>query len=98
MANLLFVKAGNVDAPVTKELGPKQFDLSAVADGRTLNYLGLELPGLGKSSRLDAFRGPEHVVLSLSEREAVSLGKQHGGLYQVIGLRPASVNLVKAAT
>lgn len=98
MASLLLVKSGCVKEPVTKVFGSKQFTLSALTCGRGLNYLGAELPHLGEPSNLDDYRGPEHVVVSVSLGEAESIGKQQAGFYLVTDLHPATVIVIETGS
>lgn len=90
MAELLLVRSGESDDPVTKrlEIGVDEYEQSVRS--RTLHYLGAELPPIGETSRLSEFAGPDHVVLNVGRREVGRFGLDEQGFYLVEDLSPSA--------
>lgn len=89
MAELLLVRSGESETPVTKrvEIGVSEFEQSA---GKCrLHYLGADLPPIGETSRISEFSSPDHVVLNVALREVGEFGLEEQGFYLVENLSPA---------
>lgn len=91
MAELLLVRSGNADNPVTERVEMKFDDLKRFIGSRQLHYLGAELPPIGETSRVSEFSGPDHVVVNLNASETRKLSVEDRGFYVVEGVFPADV-------
>jgi len=90
---VLLVKSGNVDNPVTKilEMEPKQ--VKSQIGNRTLRYIGLELEPIGEATRMSAYAGPDHVVLNVKANNKDELGLQKAGFYLVADVNPSDLKM-----
>ncbi len=94
MAKILFVKSGEHENPVTKTSEADVKITKMLIGTRKTKFIGSTLEPIGEKSRMSDYAGPDHVVLELSESEAVELELVNGsGLYVVDGLSPAEVEL-----
>ncbi|MEW8052074.1 MAG: hypothetical protein AB2809_17075 [Candidatus Thiodiazotropha sp.] len=91
MPKLLFVKSGDHEEPVTKVLKKNIYETRSIIKSKRLKYLGLVLSPIGEESRMADFAGPVHVVLEVSESEAVELADICTGFHLVEELKPAEV-------
>jgi hypothetical protein len=91
MAELLLVRSGNAEIPVTEHFSMSVDSLRQFIGTRELHYLGEELPPIGETSRVSEFADPDHVVVNLSTEESGACGLADGGYYLVEGLSPADV-------
>lgn len=91
MAELLLVRSGNAEDPVTQRFEVAFEDLNRLIGSRQLHYLGVELPPIGETSRVSEFSDPEHVVVNVTAPEAGELSVAEQGFYVVEGLTPAEV-------
>jgi len=89
MAELLLVRSGESDSPVTKRLEMSVKELKQELGSRTLHYLGAELPPIGETSRISEFADPDHVVLSVADTEAKQFNLDGEGFYLIEDLSPA---------
>jgi hypothetical protein len=96
MGKLLIAKSGKQENPVTdtKELSISQ--LNSVIGNRKLIFLSPqseELPPLGLPSKVDGVKGPDCVVILVSEVEASSLKCKGQGFYLVDDLHPSDLTI-----
>jgi len=89
MAELLLVKSGESDSPVTKRIEMNVDELKQALGDRILHYLGAELPPIGETSRISEFSDPDHVVLDIEGVEVKQLDLDDDGFYLVEDLSPA---------
>ena len=91
MAELLLVRSGATDNPVTDRFELESGEIAQYVENRELHYLGVELPPIGETSRVSEFSGPDHVVVKLDAAETGSFSLQDEGFYVVEGLSPLDV-------
>lgn len=91
MAELLLVRSGATDSPVTERFDVEADRIEQYVGAGELHYLGAELPPIGETSRVSEFSGPDHVVMKLSAAETKKLQLQEAGYYVIEGLSPYEV-------
>jgi len=91
MAELLLVRSGDTDQPITERIPVQLDELKRFVGPRQLHYLGAELPPIGETSRVSEFTDPDHVVVNIGASELDGLGVGEQGFYVVEGLTPADV-------
>ena len=89
---VLFVKAGEHDNPVTREVDIEERRVAKAIVGRQLKFLGATLPPIGKKTHMSDFSGPDYVVLDVSAGSNLP-GVDQRGYYLVAGLLPSAVVL-----
>ncbi len=87
---VLLVRSGRHDEPVTKVLELDAHDVGRLVAGHQLKPLGNRLPVIGEAGGLQAFTGPDHVVLDVPRGLALN-GSNEPGLYLVADLSPSFV-------
>lgn len=91
MTQLLLVRSGNANNPVTERMEMEPDALRKFIGSRPLHYLGAELPPIGETSRVSEFSDPDHVVVNLNASETQKLSVDDQGFYVVEGVSPADV-------
>lgn len=91
MAELLLVRSGNSENPVTERVEMALEELRNVIGSNSLHYLGVDLPPIGETSRVSEFSDPDHVVVNVNASEMKELCLDERGFYIVEGLSPADV-------
>lgn len=91
MAELLLVRSGNAENPVTERFDVAVDGLQRLIGPRRLHYLGTGLPPIGETSRVSEFADPDHVVVNVTESDMKDLRVADRGFYIVEGLSPADV-------
>lgn len=93
MSELLLVRSGVSSRPVTKSCSVTREEVARVVRGKTLRYLGEELPVIGSTGRVPDYSDPEHVVLHIDSNATTDLAMDHCGYYLVADLRPSDVKM-----
>lgn len=92
MAELLLVRSGSAEAPVTEKHEMDVDGLRRLIGPRSLHYLGAHLPPIGETNRVSELAGPDHVVVNVDPAEAEQLGVEDAGFYVVDGLFPVDAS------
>ncbi len=87
---VLFVRSGSLENAVTKTIESDSAAVNKMIFGHRLKPLGSRLPSIGEPSRMQAFSGPDHVVLDVPRGVAIP-GVDQPGLYLVTDLHPSTI-------